>query len=112
MSNKHILKWPSMSANFSSCPVEQSWIKCEDKMPEEDGKYFLYMRNGNFTTIGSFVKGLNKFYKSKLAWISYKLEKENSPLFKDWSSKAIPYKNVTHWMPFPNPPKDEQCHLK
>lgn len=82
------------------------WIKCSDRMPKNDGKYLLFMKKGYLITIGSYVKELNKFYKSKLAWVAYKLEKEHMPLFKDWSTNTKPYKNVTHWMPLPEAPNE------
>ena len=62
------------------------WISVEDRLPEKDGKYLIYTRNG-YVTFGY--------------WSDYGDGKSSfnpNPRFD--------YHNVTHWMPTPEAPKE------
>jgi Protein of unknown function (DUF551) len=83
------------------------WINAAHDLPEESGKYLLLVNR--VIVIGSFVKELNSFYKSKLAPQAYSLEQKAVRIFKGWARKTRPYSKVTHWMPLPNQPTRYDC---
>ena len=57
------------------------WIPCSERLPEEDGCYLVAVKNDH------------KRRYSKTAWFSH----------DSWFARQ----DVTHWMPLPEPPKEE-----
>lgn len=78
------------------------WIKIEDKLPDKNGNYIIYLNDGD----PAFDKDI--FYKDLVVinviniaeydcgkWIYYNDD--------EWDITDI----VTHWMPLPDPPRME-----
>jgi len=63
-------------------PDNGGWISVKDRLPEEDGKYLCVWQGMSIET-GLFINGHFRLYGE----------------IKD--------KLVTHWMPMPEPPKEE-----
>ena len=73
--------FPEHIANATTIYPVQQWISVKDRLPEDDRDYLLFIKRGDFD-VGYFRSGF---------WTSYA---EISP-------------EVTHWMPLPEPPKEE-----
>ena len=82
-----------------------NWISVKDRLPEDDLpkdtnrvsiKVLVYSANGNKYSVRTL---------SRQRWImNYKPLKYHD---WEWSRDA---KNITHWMPLPEPPKGENNH--
>lgn len=73
------------------------WISVKDKLPEEDGYYMVYSKGywGNNRLIGDLaISNFNKNYKTP-----WGIERGRS---RGWAGI------ITHWMPLPEPPKQEE----
>lgn len=86
-------------------PVE--WISVKDRLPETNGKYLCanYSKTFNryFIEVLSFAKDLHKVDE-----FDFKEEKGKSGFYmydSEWGYSH--FRNVTHWMPLPEPPKKE-----
>ena len=69
----------------------QKWIPVTERLPEEDGIYIVRTVHGTLTTARFYA--FKYFPKTK-----YVPEVHRSP---SWQAN----RNVTHWMPLPEPPK-------
>ena len=85
-------------------PVE--WISVKDRLPETNGKYLCanYSKTLNryFIEVLSFAKDLHKVDE-----FDFKEEKGKSGFYmydSEWGYSH--FRNVTHWMPLPEPPKE------
>ena len=84
--------------------VGSKWIPVTERLPEEDGKYIVFEQSGGRTNTSMlrFAKDARKIdrydFKGrwKNAWYEYDSE---------WGHYTV--KSVTHWMPLPEPPKEE-----
>ena len=82
----------------------QQWIPVTERLPDEDGKYLVFEKSGGRTntSILRFAKDARKVDKYdfkgrwKNAWYEYDSE---------WGHYTVG--SVTHWMPLPEPPKEE-----
>jgi hypothetical protein len=79
------------------------WISVKDRLPDKNGKYLCYCGESfiKTTDIYSFAKNLKKvdkydFRDKKAGWYSYDSE---------WG--YFERSGVTHWMPLPEPPKED-----
>ena len=83
--------------------MSNEWISVKDRLPKKNGKYLCY----NICLIGgigifSFAKnlkkvGINDFMFRKSGWYAY-----------DSECGFYEVSNVTHWMPLPEPPKEDE----
>lgn len=82
--------------------MDLTWVSVKDRLPTKNGKYLCYSEYG-FVEIFNFSKNLyavdamdfpKNEYKGKCGWYTYDGE---------WGYNKV--KNVTHWMPLPEPPK-------
>ena len=71
----------------------QKWISVTERLPDEDGSYLVTTTTGAVTTA--------RYYVSK-TFPATKLLPEYTSQAK-WQSN----RDVTHWMPLPEPPKEE-----
>ncbi len=62
------------------------WIKCTDRLPETKERVLVYYFEDDYFTCGYFETYEQKGWVTEMKW--------------------IPKGNETHWMPFPDPPKD------
>ena len=70
---------------IDDAPTIGGWISVKDRMPEESGRYIVYAVDGgalHHTTVAQFQKSFHL-------------------------SGRMAYWKVTHWMPIPEPPKEE-----
>lgn len=85
------------------CPTVRGWIKVTDKLPED-----VYGRDREQITVLVYTKGKKVSQCSRCA--KYELDRRE-PLEKDvWYRTGEFYwnknKDVTHWMPLPEPPTE------
>lgn len=59
---------------------QQEWIDCKQKMPEEKGRGWFLITNGNRVDVGLLLHG------------------------KTFMGHALQFEEVTHWQPLPAPP--------
>lgn len=71
-----------------------SWIPVTERLPEESGSYLVTTTTGAVTTARFYV---GKTYPPT----HYRPTEYTSPT--KWQSN----RNVTHWMPLPEPPKED-----
>ena len=70
------------------------WISVEERLPEDEGKvlaYYGFDRNGNGNLSGMFI--------GTLVYYCF----DNRPSWQHADLSLV----VTHWMPLPEPPKEE-----
>ncbi|MCR1576454.1 MAG: DUF551 domain-containing protein [Klebsiella aerogenes] len=81
---------PVTTANkLGNSPViPDTWIPVSERLPEEGGRYWFYVEEQN--SLGE------SHYQWNCSW--------NGEI---WGG-AMMYGRVTHWMPLPNPPKEEK----
>ena len=81
------------------------WIPVTERLPEEDGKYLVFRKHtyGTETATLRFAKDARKVdkYDFVLRWknVWYRYDSE-------WGHITID--DVTHWMPLPEPPKEDR----
>lgn len=77
------------------------WISVKDRLPENDGEYLVYTESGDiFNAQFDSCCGENGEFG---AWHSYYDGHTLGFLDADW----MPYDGITHWMPLPEPPKED-----
>lgn len=74
------------------------WIPCSERLPETDGPYLVVNKATGWIGVYNFsrVKNFPYFGPQENAW--WRLD-------DDWYPQSC---NVTHWMPLPEPPEEEQ----
>ena len=72
-----------------------NWISVKDRLPEEDSTKFIIFTEGVDVYCGRYYSR-NSFNRESF----FIVESQNGHIFND--------SNVTHWMPLPDPPKDEK----
>lgn len=77
-----------------------NWIKCSDKLPEKAGEYLVYVSDEMWS--GAMI-----------LWFTNDFSRLDDDLFypqgfyvNDPEYGRVEYKEVTHWMPLPEPPED------
>ena len=66
--------------------MEQNWIPCSERCPEENGTYITMIAGASKATALKFAK---------------RRDGKDNVWFDDWLIQT-----VTHWMPMPDPPKE------
>lgn len=81
---------------------QMRWIPVEERLPEEEGGYIVCVDGEVKWDAYCMFEGVGR-------WLCY--DGRLDALYIDpYSSKLTrepPYPRVTHWMPLPNPPKEE-----
>lgn len=74
--------------------IEMEWISVKDRLPEKDGWYLVFAPG---------YRGNRRIYGSRgMAYSNFKHNyKEHWGIERGWGGM------VTHWMPLPEPPKEE-----
>ena len=70
---------PALNSVQSVVTVPGKWIPVSERMPENDGAYLCW--DNRYVTTYAFIFGA-------------------------WQANQFVAKNITHWMPLPNPPKE------
>ena len=79
----------------------QEWISVEDRLPEEDGVYLVFIGRHQYIDMCWFATdGEYKLGGRKYAWYFYNSEFGN-----------VPVDSVSHWMPLPQTPKGEKYEV-
>jgi hypothetical protein len=81
-----------------------NWISVKNRLPEDDGVYLCYCdaygygyrRTANFTLHAEHIFDLHYNGHEGPAWYDYDSEVGDFTMG-----------NITHWMPLPEPPKEE-----
>lgn len=63
------------------------WISVKERLPEEEDEYIVYYGESIVTTL-MYIPSEKRFY--------------------GWDQYPLPEDVVTHWMPLPKAPKEEQ----
>ena len=80
----------------------QEWISVDDRLPDKKGAFLVYVKTKN--KWGGYIKttwfttcyeGVEDHMQGKKIWYDYDSD------FGDYEVR-----NVTHWMPLPDPPKE------
>lgn len=78
-----------------------TWISVKERLPEKNGEYLAYYHNGLLEMRIGVVD---------YQWVDDKFAREACPKeggyphWYDYADETI----VTHWMPLPEPPKEEK----
>ena len=83
------------------------WISVNDRLPEQDGEYLCA---STYSAINQVLLRIRSFSK-KLSDVSeYYLGDKNHAGWYSYDSEYGYYSddNVTHWMPLPEPPKEDE----
>lgn len=82
----------------------QKWIPVTERLPEKDGKYLLFeqRKQGAYIDTIYFAKDARKIdrYDFKDNWKNVWYDYDN-----EWGYYTVD--TFTHWMPLPEPPKEE-----
>lgn len=73
-----------------------SWISVKDRLPESDRPVLIYCKNGAMFT--GKMQDHNFIGEPDVIWFTY------GPL---GTGRRIANSRITHWMPLPEPPKEE-----
>lgn len=76
------------------------WIKCGDRLPENDEYVLIYHRDDCHISVGYFEKDNVSFYKEDDGSIFYTDSGWETEI--PWAPKGPP----TYWMPLPKPPEE------
>lgn len=83
--------------------AEPRWIPVTERLPEKKGMYLVHEKAfnkwGGYMNVVCFspcYDGVEEHLKGRKMWYDYDSE---------WGDFEI--RNVTHWMPLPEPPKEE-----
>ena len=79
-----------------SIPVQQAWISVEDRLPEKYEEVLVFALYGR--SWRPMIGWLGDFFEDK-EWHVLTSQGEFCP------------SDVTHWMPLPEPPKEETGHV-
>jgi hypothetical protein len=85
-----------VDVNSCSCKgILNNWISVKDRLPEEDIAVLVY---GQVLNDPPDVIGVRRRYNGDQEW-KYTWESEDGFIYRE--------DDVTHWMPLPEPPKEE-----
>ncbi|MBR5878416.1 MAG: DUF551 domain-containing protein [Akkermansia sp.] len=86
---------------ISAMKEQPRWISVEERLPEKEGQYLVYTKwtYGNFIRLCNWTpkyNGWEEHLNGRAIWYNYDSE------YGDYESK-----DITHWMPLPEPPEVE-----
>ena len=84
--------------------AEQNWIEVKDRLPKDNERVLVWFKPGNYKTKKDLMINIATFSKGDFyIYIQYR-DNTTSDII------AVPYNidHVTHWMPLPEPPKEEE----
>ena len=78
------------------------WIPCSERLPEKSGVYLVaYIATGTVDRLRFYTQYGTGLRSKKNVWVGVIY-----PYTSNMGIEVI-YDNVTHWMPLPEPPKEE-----
>lgn len=78
------------------------WIPCYERLPEKSGVYLVaYIATGTIDRLRFYTQYGTGLRSKKNVWVGVIY-----PYTSNMGVEVI-YDNVTHWMPMPEPPKEE-----
>ena len=99
---RHIIRAAMIAVD--DCPTIGGWISVKDRLPGEDGRYLVYnmFYCNAVVTIASFSTCLENEDE-------YDFDGEKRPGWFSYDDEYGYYEinGVTHWMPLPEPPKED-----
>ena len=80
------------------------WISVSEKLPDQDGNYLVFQKYFYGTCITTL-----RFAKDGRKVDRYDFEREWKNVWYRYDSEwgHITIDNITHWMPLPEPPKED-----
>ena len=96
--------WAKAVSDLSKTKV-QRWIPFAERLPEEDGEYLVWFDRNMFEHYAE----VRHFAKDGETVDEYDLHHEKNVWYyydSEWGYVAC--LNVTHWMPLPEPPKEDE----
>ncbi len=79
------------------------WIPCYERLPEKSGVYLVaYIATGTVARLRFYTQYGTGLQSKKNVWVGVIY-----PCYGSCGFETI-YDNVTHWMPMPEPPKEEK----
>ena len=101
---------PEVIADIPAADVQpvDRWISCEDRVPDESGKYLCYLATDEMEVV-EFCREIeddecNNNYPFGV-WNTY--PSDDGGECREW----IEILEVTHWQPLPEPPKDGEQNV-
>ena len=77
--------------------TEMKWIPVTERLPEEEGRYLVYYGNGESPFVSSIRFAPKDRKHIPKGWHRY--DHEDGMITQN--------RYITHWMPLPEPPKEE-----
>ena len=89
-------------AEIINAPAVNRWIPCSERLPEIDKDVLVYAvrKDGLGDAVTTITQYINHI------WFGHRIDTE--PYWKDqWQYFHSDYE-ITHWMPLPEPPKEDE----
>lgn len=96
--------WKACIDWVRTLPTVDGWISVKDRLPGEDGRYLVY--NMSYCNAVALVTSFSTCLENVE---DYAFEGEKRPGWFSYDDEYGYYEidGVTHWMPLPEPPKEE-----
>lgn len=95
---------PKLAYCIDSVPAAMRWIPVRERLPDKDGNYLVYQTSpfADWCEVVGFAKDGRKVdeYTFRRNW-------KNVWLRYDSEYGYLAIDSVTHWMPLPQPPKED-----
>ena len=89
-------RWMNTAADRLEALVEQKWIPVTERLPEDNRPVQVYLKN--YTIQGGYVVHIGSYDTAGFWFLRTQPGIASFPV-REWV--------VTHWMPLPEPPKEE-----
>lgn len=99
---RHIIRAAMIAVD--DCPTIGGWISVKDRLPSDNGCYLVYCMS--YRNALAFIAGFSTCLENV---DEYNFEGEKRPGWFNYDDEYGFYEidGVTHWMPLPEPPKED-----